>query len=153
MENYNLEITADERFMLIVALATTLAGGLRVDAPPVKDFSALARRLLELQPSSSIQPAAPKTTSPAVAPTRAPAPVAQTRGKDAGADTREFPSTMEEMVNIGYMFTGTARCNRCKQQIEWWLTPNKKKMPMDFHSIGPYRSHFATCPNADEFRK
>jgi hypothetical protein len=61
-----------------------------------------------------------------------------------------FPNTIEGLVSMGYKHSGTSDCRACKAPIEWWETPNKKKLPMDHGTAIP---HWSTCPNAEDFRK
>lgn len=54
--------------------------------------------------------------------------------------------------------TGSGNCKRCGGFIEWARTglPNPRNIPLDSRpdrETGLYVSHFATCPNADEFRR
>ena len=54
-------------------------------------------------------------------------------------------------------------CKKCKAKIRWIKTKNQKWMPVDFKEITVitlegeivkgYLPHWASCPNADEFRK
>ncbi len=54
-------------------------------------------------------------------------------------------------------------CKECKAQIRWIKTKNLKWMPVDpklttiitleGETIGGYSPHWATCPNANSFRK
>lgn len=60
-----------------------------------------------------------------------------------------FPKTEEELEAAGYKFLNAARCRGCNASIEWWETPNGKKMPMN----DDYEPHWATCPSAPDFRK
>lgn len=70
---------------------------------------------------------------------------------------------------------GQSRCSACGAPIQWCKTINGKSIPMDpdgdehgnmtilddgtaIHvkpedGYGLYTSHFATCPNAEEFRR
>jgi len=61
-----------------------------------------------------------------------------------------FPKTLDEMTAAGYRHEGTAKCKACQADIEWWHTPNGKKIPMDHGTATP---HWSTCPNAEDFRK
>jgi hypothetical protein len=61
-----------------------------------------------------------------------------------------FPKTIDEMTAAGYRHEGTANCKACQAPIEWWHTPNGKKIPMDHGTATP---HWSTCPNADDFRR
>jgi hypothetical protein len=59
------------------------------------------------------------------------------------------------MIAAGYERSYYSVCKGCKQAIEWWNTPNGQHIPMNSmnHPDSPAVSHFATCPNADQFRK
>jgi hypothetical protein len=54
------------------------------------------------------------------------------------------------------------RCSSCRAQIIWLKTPAGKNMPVDADTVEPedteldlsrHKSHFATCPNANQHRK
>lgn len=60
-----------------------------------------------------------------------------------------FPTTLEELKEQGYKFSGDGECRSCGADIEWWETPRGKKMPMDH---GTATSHWSSCPNADSHR-
>ena len=58
----------------------------------------------------------------------------------------------------------TAKCYSCGAEVVWFITKNKKRMPVDEATTRPtdsahqldltrHKSHFATCPNADRHRK
>lgn len=66
-----------------------------------------------------------------------------------------FPKTFEEMKAAGYVFDNDATCRGCGDDIEWWITPAGKKLPMNPMSSGwsPATSHFTTCSDVDSFRK
>jgi hypothetical protein len=66
-----------------------------------------------------------------------------------------FPQTMRELEDANYRFNGHSRCRGCGASIEWWITPEGGRMPLDMmpEANTPVTSHFATCPKADEFRK
>jgi hypothetical protein len=57
-----------------------------------------------------------------------------------------------ELNAAGYELDSVSKCwgKDCGQTIEWWVTPNGKKMPIDPETKKP---HFGTCPNLKEFRK
>lgn len=61
-----------------------------------------------------------------------------------------FPKTLDELRAAGYKFEGGADCKACKAPIEWWTTPKGKKIPMDHGTANP---HWASCPNAQDFRR
>jgi hypothetical protein len=66
-----------------------------------------------------------------------------------------FPQTRQALVDAGYKQTNYARCRGCSAGIEWWLTPNGQKIPMDCMKTdeSPAITHFATCPARELFRK
>jgi hypothetical protein len=54
------------------------------------------------------------------------------------------------------------RCRSCRQRIVWLQTVNGKNMPVDADTVeahdevfeqGRHVSHFATCKDADTFRR
>ena len=60
-----------------------------------------------------------------------------------------YPTTIEEMKEQGYKFSGEGECRSCGADIEWWETPRGKKMPTDHGTATP---HWSTCPSANEHR-
>jgi hypothetical protein len=69
----------------------------------------------------------------------------------------KFPATKEELEAAGYLFDNDAKCRACGADMEWWITPNGKKMPMVVKEIRPgglmtpvqklvRDPHFADCP-------
>ena len=76
-----------------------------------------------------------------------------------------IPEKREDLVAMGYVFDNEAFCRGCGAPIEWWITPNGKKMPMsvlEVHktesAVSPvvgYRRvpHWSDCPNAKDFRR
>ena len=64
-----------------------------------------------------------------------------------------FPKTLDELTAAGYRFEGHAHCAGCGALIEWWITPNNKRMPMDVTDGRKAEAHWATCPKAAQFRK
>jgi hypothetical protein len=81
-----------------------------------------------------------------------------------------LPEKKEALEAAGWVFDNEAKCSGCGAPVEWWITPNGKKMPMrvwaldergevikDGSLIRPFsfvrRSHFADCPNAADFRR
>jgi len=73
----------------------------------------------------------------------------------------KFPATSTELKASGYEFNGEAICKGCKESIEFWITPQGRKMPMTVKNNSTVRvaaldmrePHFATCSHADEFRR
>lgn len=66
-----------------------------------------------------------------------------------------FPKTLNDMVPAGYTFDNSATCRGCGEDIEWWVTPTGKKIPMNEmpHGSSTASAHWATCPEAPSFRK
>lgn len=75
-----------------------------------------------------------------------------------------FPETKETLEEAGYVFDNDAFCRGCGEPIEWWITPNDKKMPMSVVAVkegtgffakvvGEKRiPHWSNCPNAKDFK-
>jgi hypothetical protein len=77
-----------------------------------------------------------------------------------------IPQKREDLMAMGYVFDGEGNCRGCGCYIEWWITPNGKKMPMsvkdvkDESRIFPQpilytirMPHWTDCPEAGTFRK
>jgi hypothetical protein len=54
------------------------------------------------------------------------------------------------------------RCSKCRARIVWFRTARLRMMPIDADSVNAedagldlshHVSHFATCPNAEDFRR
>lgn len=60
-----------------------------------------------------------------------------------------FPKTDEERLKAGYLYLNTSICRGCKRNIEWWETPNGKRIPLNADG----EAHFSTCSHAADFRK
>ena len=65
-----------------------------------------------------------------------------------------FPKTFDDMRPAGYAFQNDGVCKGCGADIEWWLTPLGKKIPMDpmDRGVSPAKPHWSTCPEAESFR-
>lgn len=65
-----------------------------------------------------------------------------------------FPQTFAAMQAAGYRFENHAKCRGCKADIEWWITPKGKKMPMDLMPKDDSLAvpHWSSCPEAGQFR-
>lgn len=61
-----------------------------------------------------------------------------------------FPRTEQELAQAGYEFESKAKCRGCNAEIEWFLTPRGKHIPLDAGTMEP---HWSTCPRAKDFRK
>lgn len=61
-----------------------------------------------------------------------------------------YPTTIEEMKQQGYKFSGEGECRSCGADIEWWETPRGKKMPTNHGTAEP---HWSTCPSANQHRE
>ena len=66
-----------------------------------------------------------------------------------------FPKTLDELKAQNYRFDNDANCRGCGDSIEWWITPNGKKLPMNSMDKGSDVgiAHWATCTEADSFRQ
>jgi hypothetical protein len=76
-----------------------------------------------------------------------------------------IPTKREDLVLMGYVFDNEANCRGCGAEIEWWITPKGKKMPMSVKEIrerdspiSPIKEiqrvpHWSDCPNAEDFRR
>jgi hypothetical protein len=49
----------------------------------------------------------------------------------------------------GYAFVNLGTCRGCDARIAWYMTRSGKRAPLDRDGA----SHFATCPNAERFRR
>ena len=80
----------------------------------------------------------------------------------------KWPVTSDELKAAGYEYDGDATCRGCQAPIEFWITPNWKKMPMSILKTSDRNSsiaammkdpgdkrqpHFIDCENAADFRK
>jgi hypothetical protein len=66
-----------------------------------------------------------------------------------------FPKDADALKAAGYKFDNDAVCRGCGDEIEWWISPSGKKMPMNPMKAGSEAAvnHFATCSDAPLFRK
>lgn len=73
----------------------------------------------------------------------------------------KFPATSDELKTAGYEYDNDSSCRGCQAPIEWWITPNGKKMPMTvkkagnvlFESAEVRIPHWSDCPNAKDFKR
>lgn len=58
-----------------------------------------------------------------------------------------FPKTSDELKSAGYKFLDFAECKKCGDSIEWYETPNGKKIPINPMERGSSEVvvHFDTC--------
>lgn len=61
-----------------------------------------------------------------------------------------FPKTEDEFREQGYVYDGSGLCRGCSVKIDWWYTPDNKRMPVDPDTMKP---HWSTCPNAKDFKR
>ncbi len=61
-----------------------------------------------------------------------------------------FPKTDTDLAAQGYEFKNKGHCRGCNADIEWWLTPKGRHIPLDAGTLEP---HWSTCPKAKDFRK
>lgn len=66
-----------------------------------------------------------------------------------------FPATRQQMIDAGYAFSNAQACRGCGEPIVFWFTPDNKRIPMNPmpEADSPTKSHFVTCPKAEEFRR
>jgi hypothetical protein len=53
------------------------------------------------------------------------------------------------VIPAGYEFQGTGTCRACGAPMNWCETKAGKRAPLNLDGT----SHFATCPDAERFRK
>lgn len=65
-----------------------------------------------------------------------------------------FAKTLAELKEKGYRFENDAECKGCGESIEWWTSPNGKKIPMNpmERSEDEAIAHWTSCVEADSFR-
>jgi hypothetical protein len=80
-------------------------------------------------------------------------------GDGAGVEAMsDFPKTRHAMLRANYKHTGNGVCKGCSAPIEWWTTGKGKSIPMNPPAPGadanyaPVEPHWATCPNAKDFK-
>ena len=61
----------------------------------------------------------------------------------------KFPETPEDLEEAGYEPGNVSTCRGCGQKIQWWKTPKGKNIPLDVDC----KPHWATCPEAESFRR
>ncbi len=66
-----------------------------------------------------------------------------------------FPKTLDELRAANYRYDNDSVCRGCGDDVEWWLTNNGKKIPMQPMDKGtdPAIAHLTVCTEADSFRK
>lgn len=78
-----------------------------------------------------------------------------------------LPDTFPDLACAGYRHNGSGHCTACGALIEWFWTPKNRKMPFSLKtemmisedamyatpSMTRYEPHWASCPQADRFRK
>jgi hypothetical protein len=66
-----------------------------------------------------------------------------------------FPKNRREMVAQGYTPAGRDRCRSCPVVIEFWMTPQQKRIPMNVMPTDDSQavSHYATCKEPERFRR
>jgi hypothetical protein len=61
-----------------------------------------------------------------------------------------FPRTDTDLAAQGYEFENKTRCRGCGAEIEFWLTPMGKHIPLDPGTLEP---HWTSCPKSADYRK
>ena len=68
----------------------------------------------------------------------------------------DWPKTPDEMRAAGYKGTNWGKCRDCGARIYWAFTPIKEKMPTEEvyeEGVRKFRSHFTSCPAAEQRRR
>lgn len=47
-----------------------------------------------------------------------------------------IPEKREDLVAMGWVYTGDSKCRDCGVLIEFWINPNNKRMPLSVHEEG-----------------
>jgi hypothetical protein len=69
------------------------------------------------------------------------------------AEPIKWPATHDELVLAGWKFQKQTLCRACPVVIQWFYSPNGNPSPLELTPEDKYISHFATCPNAKDFRR
>lgn len=69
-----------------------------------------------------------------------------------------FPQNVDQLREEGYKFSDHGVCRGCKEDIEWWHSPPPQSKPIPLNPMNGENGfkavpHWATCPNAADFRK
>lgn len=66
-----------------------------------------------------------------------------------------MPTTFQGLHDAGYVHQGRNRCSGCPMMIEWFITPNNKRMPFSLKvgSETEYEAHWGSCVSRDRFKK
>lgn len=68
----------------------------------------------------------------------------------------KLPATKDELRGAGWRIRLSRRCKLCQSEIEFWQPISGKMQPLELvvrDGKKVYVSHFATCPEADKFRR
>lgn len=61
-----------------------------------------------------------------------------------------IPDTRDGLESVDYQYSGSSTCRRCGTEIQWFVTPKGKRMPMSVVSgtenDDPERLEFHKCP-------
>ncbi|HVB59123.1 MAG TPA: hypothetical protein VNE63_22170 [Candidatus Acidoferrales bacterium] len=64
-----------------------------------------------------------------------------------------WPATMDALEDEGYGYTGTSKTCECGTTILWFVTPNKKWMPLSSIKDSRLVPHHSVCDRIKQFRK
>ena len=64
-----------------------------------------------------------------------------------------WPATMDECAANGYLYAGQAKVCECGTQLLWFITPNKKWMPVSTLKDSRLVPHHSVCERVKQFRK
>jgi len=67
------------------------------------------------------------------------------------------PDNRTDLEMMGYRYDGSGFCRGCGASLQWFVTPNGKKMPMSVQNETEEKEtlevHWSVCPKAKDFRK
>lgn len=59
----------------------------------------------------------------------------------------QIPTERNALERAGYHSAGKSKCKRCGAPLEWFQTPNNRKMPFEERAPGRLEPHFSFCGN------
>jgi hypothetical protein len=69
-----------------------------------------------------------------------------------------IPDNRDDLEKLGYKYTGSSACRGCGADMQWFLTPRGKKMPLsaipgtEDDDSQKLQVHWEVCPEKDKFR-
>ena len=56
-------------------------------------------------------------------------------------------------IDVKVDWNSKTKCRGCGKEIYWAVTKNEKVIPIELVGLMKWDTHFATCPQANKFRK